>query len=338
MEFKIKLKELLETQIIDQSEVCNLSSLIDIKIYEELYDFFYTKISEMSEKHKISPVYFYIDNKNYCSAKSTFTDNIYIINVSQAYVQLYHDILLKNNNLFSSSALQRLHGNLCKAPNEFNLNIFFLHSSWTFTFYHEFRHLLQSNGEKFNFSESNDSGTFNLTRHVYEFDADRIGIRHVLDYAFDSCEKLSDKSEENLKSLIFSSLSSVVVTFLLYQHKVLEVYEQFPKNREMFYLEEGTHPHTLVRLANIIEFYTENINSNYPNLNIRLSELLGYCEIVIEEFFKSSLKLNDFTSLSQEFFDNLEDINSYNQKLYNECIQIPRIQQLIIDYPNDEYL
>lgn len=331
MKFEAKVTELLKTGIVKESELCDLSSLEDDLIYRQFYNFFYDLIGKMTVKHGISPVYFYIDGTLTCSSESTFTNGIYLIKISQGYPKVYHDILLARNTFSSNLKIKELYGKLINS-NGFDLNEFFLHSSMNFTFYHEFRHLLQSNGKEFDFSENSTNTKFNGERHVLEFDADRIGIRHVMDYAFDNYEILNDKSPANLKSLLILSLGSVVVTFLLYEYKALDVYNPIPKEPDGFYVEERTHPHTLVRLAHIIEFYAENVKVNYPDLNIDLFDFLKYSLEIGGIFFSDNFEVEIVKNYLDEFALNLDDINAYNQKLFDDSLKHPRIKELMENY------
>lgn len=331
MGFETKIKELLKIGIVKESELCDLNSLEDDSVYRQFYNFFYNLIGKMTVKHGISPVYFFIDGTLTCSSKSTFKNGIYLIKISQGYPKVYHDILFKRNTFSLNPKIQELYGKLINS-NGFDLNEFFLHSSMNFTFYHEFRHLLQSNGKEFNFSENSTNTTFNSERHILEFDADRIGIRHVMDYAFDNFETLSDKSPANLKSLLILSIGSVVVTFLLYEYKALDVYNPIPKEPEEFYLEERTHPHTLVRLAHVFEFYAENVKVNYPDLNIDLVDVLKYSLEIAEIFFSDNFEVEIVRNYINEFALNLDKINSYNQKLFDDSLKNTRIKELMQIY------
>ena len=331
MEFENKLEELLNTGVVKKSDICDLNSLDDDSVHREFYNFFYELIEKMSIKYSVSPLYFYIDPFLSCSSKSTFIKGLYLIRISKGYPLVYQNILYTQNTFSLNTKIQELYGGLLNSTG-FDLNDFFLKSSMNFTFYHEFRHLLQSNDKEFSFSENSTKSEFSSERHLLEFDADRIGARHLMDYAFDRYEILSDKNPENLKLLLILSLGSVVVTFLLYEYKALDIYNPIPKEPEEFYLEERTHPHTLIRLAHIFEFYSENVKVNYPNLNIGLIDFLKYSIEVAGIFFMDNFEVEIVGNYLQEFALNLDKINSYNQKLFDESSKQPRIKELMKIY------
>jgi hypothetical protein len=204
----------------------------------------------------------------------------------------------------------------------------------TFTLHHEFRHLIQCDGKKIEFSE-NTLKQFDFDKHLYEFDADRIGSRMVMDYVFDVYETLENKSQQNLKHLFFVALGSIVITFLLYYFKVIDENEQieFKEIDASFYLEQKTHPHTLIRVANIIEFYSENIEENY-GLNISFVDFLKYpfeiANLYFSELLGQNSKLPNITyQYFEQFNNNLDEINEYNCKLYDGVMKHKTLSKII---------
>jgi hypothetical protein len=204
----------------------------------------------------------------------------------------------------------------------------------TFTFHHEFRHLIQSDGKEFEFSE-NTLKNFDFNKHLHEFDADRIGSRMVMDYVFDVYEQLENKTKQNLEDLFFIALGSIVITFLLYYFKVIDENGKitFTEVDDTFYLEDKTHPHTLIRIANIIEFYSDNIEENYK-LNISFVDFLKYpfeiANLYFSELFGQNSKLpNVIYQYFEQFEKNLDDINEYNNKLYDGVMKHETLSKII---------
>jgi hypothetical protein len=219
---------------------------------------------------------------------------------------------------------------------DFNANQYLTTCSMTFTFHHEFRHLIQSDGKEFEFSE-NTLNKFDFDRHLHEFDADRIGSRMVMDYVFDVYEKLEYKTKQNLEDLFFIALGSILITFLLYYFKVMDQNGQitFTEIDDTFYLKEKTHPHTLIRLANIIEFYSDNIQENY-GLNISFVNFLKYpfeiTNLYFSELFGQNSKLpNAIYQYFEQFDKNLDDINEYNKQLFDGVMEHKTLSKIIAE-------
>lgn len=329
-----RIKNLENIQVIDQNDLFHFDHLPieKINIYENIYAFFFNLLDKYSEKHQLKPIYFYIDNRRFCSASATFSKGTYFMKISCAYPLM---ILDKFNRLsiFDKPTLTSRYKSLV-AQNKFNPNDFLTKCSMTFTFHHEFRHLIQSDGKEFEFSE-NTLKNFEFDRHLHEFDADRIGSRMVMDYVFDVYEQFENKTNKLLEDLFFVALGSIVITFLLHYFKVMNENEQITISEidDTFYLEENTHPHTLIRLANIIEFYSENIQENY-GLNISFVDFFKYpfeiANLYFTELLGQNSKLpNAIYQYFEQFENNLDDINEYNGKLFYGVMKHETLSKII---------
>lgn len=336
MNIKNIIANLKTIKVIDQNDVFHLDGLPteNIKIYEDFYKFFYKLLEKYSIKHQLKPIYFYIDSRTLCSASAAFSRETYFMKISCAYPIM---ILDKFNrfSIYDNKILSSKYNSLLNI-NEFNANSFLIESSMTFTFHHEFRHLIQCDGKEFEFTENTING-FDFNRHLYEFDADRIGSRMVMDYVFDIYERLQEKTMQSLKDLFFLALGSIVITFLLHYFKVINNRDQliFTEIDTSFYLEEKSHPHTLVRLVNIIYFYRDKIRENY-SINISITDLLKYPLEVANLYFlelvgKDSELPNLIKQIFDEFENNLDDINMYNNKLYDGVMKHETLSKIVTE-------
>jgi hypothetical protein len=334
MNISNRIKNLEKIDVIDKSDIFLFDHLPieTINIYENFYKFFYHLLDKYSDKNKLEQIHFYIDNRRFCSASAGFSKGTYLMKISCAYPIMILDkfnrlSILENPNLISK------YKSLTN-ESKFKANNFLAKCSMTFTFHHEFRHLIQCDGKEFDFSENTLKG-FDFDKHLHEFDADRIGSRMVMDYVFDIYEQLDNKTEQNLKDLFFLALGSIVITFLLHYFKVMDDKDNitFTEIDTSFYVEEKTHPHTLVRLANIIEFYSENIQENY-NLNISIVDFLKYpfeiANLYFSELFGQNSKLpNVIYQFFEQFDNNLDDINMYNGKLFDGVIKHVTLSKIV---------
>lgn len=331
-----RIKNLEEIKVIDQNDLFHFDHLTDdeIRLYESFYSFFYKLLDKYSDKHQLRPIHFYIDNYRFCSASATFSNGNYFMKISCAYPKMISD-KFNRLSIFEKPILSSKYKSLID-QNNFNANEFLTTCSMTFTFHHEFRHLIQSDGKEFEFLE-NTLNKFDFDRHLHEFDADRIGSRMVMDYVFDVYEKLEDKTKQNLEHLFFIALGSILITFLLHYFKVMDQNGQitFTEIDDTFYLKEKTHPHTLIRLANIIEFYSDNVQENY-SLNISLVDFLKYpfeiANLYFSELFGQNSKLpNAIYQYFEQFDKNLDEINEYNKKLYDGVMEHKTLSKIIAE-------
>jgi hypothetical protein len=211
-----------------------------------------------------------------------------------------------------------------------------LDCSIQFTFSHEFQHILQLNSTQiksnYEFNENLDSSDFDIRKHAWEYDADRFASFEVLKYIFIKNRESGNRKDSVLKGMFFLGLSSVFITKLLFYFRVTTLNQSNKTtNRQEFYTKNFSHPHPLVRLFNVIDYYYDNIRTTLPNLNISKQELLNNTLGIVKIFFNSVLP--NQAALKEIFKDlnlHLDTINSYNEELYDVAIRDESIKSLLI--------
>ncbi len=98
-----------------------------------------------------------------------------------------------------------------------------------------------------------------------------------------------------------------------------------------FYTEKYSHPHPLVRIINIFDYFLSSISDDFPKLKIELQPALNNVLAIINKlYFDSIAKNSDVMGL---FFGELgtfsEEINTYNNKLYDVAISDVSIKTLL---------
>lgn len=332
MNYTDNVKIIEKIDQLDTSDIFQNENPDNYNLYEEFYQYFKNEVEINSAKYKISPIFFYIDNKRNCGASASFYNGNYFIKISSGYVKYMDLMLRKNIDIFQNEHLSNIYHSI-KLEKNLNIQEFILESSLKFTFHHEFRHLHQCNGETFKFTENQSENKFSFERHLFEYDADLIGAWFVMDFAFETYEKLNVKSKENLTSLMYLAISSIIITYLLFYFNRMES-QMIIHNPEKFYSEKNTHPHTIVRILSIIEFYKDNIETNY-NLNIETVDLLKR-SLEIGNLYFEQLQLNSNLNLVMEFFniwkENITEINEYVKKLDNGIKIHLTIKKIITNY------
>lgn len=328
-----------QTEVFNTNEIYNFKTdCFDndlILVYEKIENIFKDLLNKYSKLYNIENSVFYYDNLRYCSSSATNIGNsLNIIKLSCAYPILMNNKLFVKNDLEINPTLNELYSELLN--DNFDFKDFFLQSSVRFTFFHELRHLIQFENKSNIFSEKLDEG-FSLERHIFEFDADLFAMRYILDYVFDAFEKLENKTEKNFNSLTYLSLASVVSTYLLFYFKDIDYTEskKISQFSDEFYTNSKSHPHNLIRVINIIEFFKENISANYP-VNQSLVDYMKYSFEIVNIFFKDTIE-SDF-NLTEFYFDelekNLNEINLYVQLLNDASEKHEKISRIRKKYNN----
>lgn len=119
-----------------------------------------------------------------------------------------------------------------------------------FTFYHELGHLIQQSKDLSTYlaERPTQPEVFDFTRHKLEIDADSFSAiaiaAHVHQYVFKICGE--ELNAEKIESIIEIFCSGVLLNFLT-----------FDSFKDEMYYEEGTHPHPILRILNVIMIITQ---------------------------------------------------------------------------------
>lgn len=119
-----------------------------------------------------------------------------------------------------------------------------------FTFYHELGHLIQQSKDLETYlpERSIEPKVFDFTKHKLEIDADSFSAiaiaAHVQQYIFKIFGE--DLNNEKVESIIEIFCSGVLLYFL-----------SFDSFKDEMYYEEGTHPHPILRILNVIMIITQ---------------------------------------------------------------------------------
>jgi len=324
--------------------------IFDYKGLEEnlvnTYSYFEKKfqmlVKDYAEAYNLNNCFFYIKDSNSCNAFASKIQEYNIIGITNAY-----PILMKNKfdeKFFSNiiyiafineKPISDAYAELYEDPT-FQFNDFMLDCSIQYTFSHEFRHILQFNSSKtftdFNYSENLDTTSFNMKKHAWEFDADRMAAYEVLKYVFSVHRKMKDKSNEKLICLMYIALSSMFITKDLFYFGIMNQTdsEKYTINKEDFYTKKHSHPHPLVRQYNILDFFYDSIKDDFPHLKLDAQQLLNNVLGISKLYFDILIpNQKGFYLRYQESTDLLDTINEYNGELYDYAVNDKAISGLL---------
>jgi len=310
-----------------------------------IYKYFEEKFQELYQSYAgifhLDNCAFYIRKDYYrCNAFARKIDEYNIIAITNAYPVLMKD---KFNDQFSNiicigfineKSISDAYCDLHEDPG-FEFNEFMLNCSIQYTFSHEFQHILQFNSSKipknFLYSENLDKSDFSLKKHVWEFDADRMASYEVLKYAFSVYRSLKDKDNEKLKCMLYLALASIVITKSLFYFGVTNpTNSECTIDKQHFYTKQYSHPHPLVRIYNMVEYFYDNIKDDFPKLDIDCQQILNNV-LGISKLYFDNLIPNQ--NVMQYYFDDtikfIDEINHYNQELYDLAIKDKSISSLL---------
>ncbi|MCK4261018.1 MAG: hypothetical protein KAX49_18730 [Halanaerobiales bacterium] len=313
------------------------------KIYAYFENSFQKLFDDYASVFNINDCCFYIKNDVRCNAFASKKKGYNIIGITNGY-----PILLKNKfrkeyfenillaALINEKPLSEAYCDLYE-DSDFDFSEFLLKCSIKFTFNHEFQHILQFNSIRKNnnnylLHENLEMSEFNMKKHIWEYDADRIACYEVLKYVFGVYRKLKDKNDEKLKCLLFVGCASMIITQNLFYFGIMnQIYPKYSIKKVEFYITKYSHPHPLVRCMNILECYYNSIASDFQNLTIDPQQLLNNTVYIMKLYFDALVpEQNIIDHFFSELSVHLDDINQYNQELYDFAIKDTAIRNLLL--------
>lgn len=329
-----KFKDRFYYQDLDESR-SEIYSYYD-KRFKKLY-------CEYAELFNIKDISFYIKDNDICNAYATQDQNLNIIAISNGYPIIINEKLKKENfdkiimaGIINDRKLSEAYVSLEQDLN-FSFYEFILDCSIQFTFSHEFQHILQFNHEdnfkvNFTFQENLQKDAFNLRRHIWEFDADRMASFEVLKFAFSYYRKLKFKSDEILECLLLVACSSMLITNCLFYFGVMnQINCKLIMNKQAFYLRKFSHPHPLVRIINIMEYFYNCVTDDFKEIDLDSQTLLNNSLYILKIYFGSILpEENAVDILVDSLITYIDDINKYNEELYEYAVNDKAIKNILL--------
>ncbi|MBN3873578.1 hypothetical protein [Nostoc sp. JL33] len=310
------------------------------------YKYFEEKFKELYQSYAdifcLDNCVFYISEDYYrCNGFAGRIEHYNIIGITNGYPVLMKDKF--DDKYFSNiicvgfineKSISDAYVDLHKDQN-FKFNEFMLNCSIQYTFSHEFQHILQFNSSKicknFLYSENLDKSDFTLKNHAWEFDADRMASYEVLKYTFSVYRSLKYKDNEKLKCMLYIALASIVITKNLFYFGVTNpINSECTIDKQDFYIKQYSHPHPLVRIYNMVEYFYDNIKGDFPKLNIDPQEILNNVLGILKIYFNNLIpNQNVMQNYFEDAIEFTNEINCYNQELYDFAIKDDSINVLL---------
>lgn len=314
-----------------------------LRIYSYFESSFVSLYEICADVFNLKDCCFYIKDSNACNAFASNPKGYNIIGITNAYPILlskkfdkkyFRSIVLAG--IYNNKLMQDAYIDLYE-DKEFDFGKFIIDCSIEFTFRHEFQHIMQLNSSKFGkndfiLQENLEKYNFDIGRHVWEYDADRMASFGVLKHVFSVHSKFKVKSDEKLKCLMYVGCASMIITKCLFYFGVMNQLEANLSVRKLeFYTKKFSHPHPLVRCMNIMGYYFDNITVDFPRLEIDYQEFFNNTFLVAKLYFDSLIPTHDTISdLLEDLKKHLDTINKYNEELYDVAIQDEAIRNLLL--------
>lgn len=312
-------ENILQNTAIVKSNIFPIEGNSIEDIFLTYFEFCTDNLELDSAKFGLEHSYFFYWDKEDVNSGGTYNGDNYIMYVSKEQI-IKLDEKLSKIKFFKNLRLDRY----LDLSKNIDLEYLMFQSSIIFTYYHEFAHLVQKRERKFDPKISNISYETSYN-HIAEYDSDLNGCQFVCFKIIDLCESNNINSKDDIFKLLAVGLSGIVITILLFYKR------EFNQDTEInpFYLNEGTHPHHIVKISYIIDHYHQIAKSNNIDFNMieLLKETFEICDIYFNnpKFFREYLKLHKKKA---------KKINAYVGLIYDEATKLNSL--MMQHYPKYE--
>jgi len=328
-----KIDELLELTKKKKEDVF----LFDFSIYRNEFEnvfSFYQEALERKKNYGIVKNIFYFNNCTTINAVASKENDVYTVSMNMGTIVYLIQTFLETDNLLDI--------NKHKAIIEFeklldtSIQNLMYQNVVHYTFYHELAHLIQNSDSLLTSLEEkvNNKSIFSLESHILELDADEFSALNIGAHLFDYADRiLGDRFNLfHFEILITLFGSSIFLYLKMLQCDSVEIY-----------LKEKSHPHSIIRFANIMFTLTRYCSNllEYRGIFKSVSEKEIYLKILTFSDQLSDIVLKNTHCASNYlkiFNDNYDNINGYfeevnKEKQNNKSLAVFKRNQIIKKTP-----
>lgn len=307
-EYKKEVKEIIANTDFIDNQIFDISLSPYAEEFANTFDFYRETLS-YAIKYGVESSYIFYYNDRVSNAKAGISKGYGIIFFNAGLlISLIQNLLEKNEiDIVIKNEYNEFHDFL-----DIPANNLVYQAAQHFTFYHELAHLIQQSKDLSNYlsERSIQPEVFDFTKHKLEIDADSFSAiaiaAHVHQYIFKIFGE--DLSSDKVESVIEIFCSGVLLYFL-----------SFSSFQDEIYYYEGTHPHPILRILNVImtitQYFRESPRIKDKGIYINHSKIMNKTLILAAKLEEKSFG----TSKSKTFLETLKkdrsDILEYYKKI-----------------------
>ncbi|WGQ09741.1 hypothetical protein QG516_24820 [Pedobacter gandavensis] len=286
-------------------------------IFDRFYNFCQVNLTDHCTEYNIQPAMIYYSPEFGVNAKAYKKNNYFLIEIFMGLVIKMYDHFYNYNEAFDvDQALKDKYVKLFE--NDMHPGFLMYQIATQFTYYHELAHLIQRSPLLVQTLEEEylhtPVPTFDMTRHLLEFDADMHGAHYICFHVIEYWKKLDadKKTSESFNSLMALSVSAILTYFT------------FLEGRETsLYYEDKHHPHPIIRITYLMDIMIGVVAQNMPELELDPKQILLEAFDISERFAIANNKPDPIKRYSALFISEHEDITAYVNKLIELSNSIP---------------
>lgn len=285
---------MVEQGILQENEIFDFSLSPHNQEFLDVFNF-YKEVLRNSAHYGVDPAYILYANDRSVNARALKRDEVSLVMINAGL------LVWLIENLKEKEEIQAILSNNYKSIVESldcSINELMYQNALHFTFYHELGHLVQ-NSNLLNdslYENSERIVTFDFQRHQLEMDADSFSALCMSTHLIQYIKKIFG---DNINSDKVGSIYEIICTGLL-----LYLFA-FPSFKYDIYYKEGTHPHPIIRILNILltmihycnqdpYFRSKSITLSYSSIIQNIINNAGSIEENILDSTNAQRLKNDF--------------------------------------------
>ena len=249
MDIKKKYENNISTLIsigYPKADILSIEGTTGEKEYFEVCEFYQSNLEYNYKNYAIDPSIWFMRPSFNINARAIKSPKYFLIGTNNGVIDFLFTNFKNNPSLFDKiKSVEKYKDLEDKLDNPFHTLMY--QANLNFTFYHEMGHLVQFSKRGIKSAKISElaskSSVFNLQDHVDEIDADTFSCLyasgHVYQYIINY---VSTNPDEQEMVILISTITTAISLYLL----------SFPSYNVDYYEKEGTHPHVMIRVLNVI--------------------------------------------------------------------------------------
>lgn len=317
IDFDQAMLELVNKAGVPYGDIFDFRAADKAPVFQRFYDFCQTNLTDHTREANIQPAMFYFNSDQRVNASAYQHNGYFLI---EFYVGLFiklYDHLYNYNDGFDKD--QILHEKYMPLVLEdITPGVLMYQVATQFAFYHERAHLIQRSPalsqvilEEY---AQGPNVPYDFDQHLREFDADMDAAQFICWHMIQYWKKFpaEQQTPETISRLLALAASAIFTFFIYLEGRSTPVY-----------YDAKSHPHPLIRITYVIDFFIGVAGHNLPNIEFNAKAVLQEAFDITERMAIANNRPNSVERYAAVFVTEHDLISNYIQVLIDESNKVP---------------
>nr|WP_294790460.1 hypothetical protein [uncultured Mucilaginibacter sp.] len=319
MDFDQAVNELVNQAGVPYGYIFDFRAADKASIFERFYDFCQTNLTGHTTEADIQPAMFYFNPNQGINARAYQQNGYFLIEFYLGlFIKLYNHLYNYNEGFDTDQVLYEKYMPL--VLEDVTPGVIMYQVATQFAFYHERAHLIQRSSKlSQGIDEEYVQGpnvAYDFDQHLREFDADMDGAQIICWHMIEYWKKYPAEQQTlgTISSLLALAASAIFTFFVYLEGRDTPVY-----------YDEKSHPHPLIRITYVIDFFMGVAERNLPNMELDARAVLREAFDITERVAIANNRPNPVERYAAVFVAEHDRITNYIQVLIDESNKVPNL-------------